>query len=61
MLNHINLLKIKNYKKVSISGLNKNLCIKLYKLMFRIRLCEVTGKVLKFGMELLGIEMPERM
>jgi arginyl-tRNA synthetase len=28
---------------------------------FRIRLCEVTGKVLKFGMELLGIEMPERM
>ena len=40
MLNHINLLKIKNYKKVSISGLNKNLCIKLYKLMFRIRLCE---------------------
>jgi len=28
---------------------------------FRIRLCEVTGKVLKFGMDLLGIEMPERM
>ncbi len=28
---------------------------------FRIRLCEVTGKVLEFGMELLGIEMPERM
>lgn len=28
---------------------------------FRIRLCEVTGKVLQFVMELLGIEMPERM
>ena len=28
---------------------------------FRIRLCKVTGKVLQFVMELLGIEMPERM
>ncbi len=28
---------------------------------FRIRLCQVTGEVLEFGMNLLGIEMPERM
>ena len=28
---------------------------------FRIQLSEVVGKVIGFGMELLGIEMPERM
>ena len=28
---------------------------------FRIRLCQVVGKTIEFGMDLLGIEMPERM
>jgi arginyl-tRNA synthetase len=28
---------------------------------FRIKLCQAIGQVLAFGMDLLGIEMPERM
>jgi len=28
---------------------------------FRLKLCQATANVLRFGMDLLGIEMPEKM
>lgn len=40
ILNHINLPETKIYKKISLLGMNKTLCMKLFKLMTRIRLCE---------------------
>ncbi|MBA1339391.1 MAG: pyruvate dehydrogenase E1 component alpha subunit [Pelagibacterales bacterium] len=39
-INHKNILKIIKYKKLSLSGINKKLAIKLYSFMKELRVCE---------------------
>jgi len=39
-LNHKDILKIGKYKNISLKNINRNLAIKLYTFMLRLRLCE---------------------
>ena len=40
LINHANILKIKKYKDISLKNINRNVAIKLYFFMLKLRLCE---------------------